>query len=62
MCLSTVYSNEISEANAIMENVMIIDCDDTSVTMTDLMGRRTTVEGKLVKANLTDGFVIIKTV
>lgn len=61
MCLSTVYKNEISEATAIMENVMIIECDDNNVTLIDLMGRRCTIEGKLIKANLTDGYVILKT-
>lgn len=61
MCLSTVYENEMSEATAIMSNVMIIECDGSEITLIDLMGRRCTVEGTLVKANLTDGYVILKT-
>lgn len=61
MCLSTVYKNEISEANAIMNNVMIVECDENNITLIDLMGRSCTVQGSLVKANLTDGYVIIKT-
>lgn len=62
MCLSTAYENEISEATAIMNNVMELECSGNQVTLIDLMGRRMTVEGTLLKASLTDGFVILKTV
>jgi len=61
MCLSTAYNNEISEATAIMHNVMTVECAENSVTLIDLMGRRCTVEGSLLKASLTDGYVILKT-
>lgn len=44
-----------------MKNVMSVECDDGSVTLVDLMGRRMTVEGRLLKASLTDGYVILKT-
>ena len=60
MCLSTVYKNEKEEANVIMRNVMRIDCTDTTVTLTDLMDRSVVIEGTLVRANLVDGFVIVK--
>lgn len=60
MCLSTAYMNEISDSTAIMNNVMLVECDENSVTLIDLMGRRTTVDGKLLKASLTDGYVILK--
>ena len=60
MCLSTAYANEISDSTAIMNNVMTVECSDNSVTLIDLMGRRRTVEGRLLKASLTDGFVILK--
>lgn len=59
MCLSTAYFNEIDEQNAIMENVMLVECSDKTVTLIDLMGRRTEIEGKLKRASLTDGYVII---
>ncbi len=61
MCLSTAYKNEISESTAVMNNVMEIECGENSVTLTDLMGRRCTFEGSLLKASLTDGYVILKT-
>ncbi|MBQ8757744.1 MAG: CooT family nickel-binding protein [Oscillospiraceae bacterium] len=60
MCLSTVYKNEKTEDTVIMRNVMEIRCDETSVTLTDLMERTVTVEGKLLSANLVEGYVIIQ--
>ena len=60
MCLSTVYKNEKTEDTVIMRNVMEIRCDETSVTLTDLMERTFTVEGKLLSANLVEGYVIIQ--
>ena len=61
MCLSTAYKNEISDNTAIMNNVMTVECTDTQVKLIDLMGREMIVDGKLLKASLTDGYVIIKT-
>lgn len=43
-----------------MNNVMTVECDDKTVTLIDLMGRRLTVEGQLLRASLTDGYVILK--
>ena len=61
MCLSTAYKNEISDSTAIMNNVMTVECSENQVTLIDLMGRRLTVDGTLLKASLTDGFFILKT-
>lgn len=61
MCLSTVYKNSKTEDAIIMKNVMSIECSDGAVTLTDLMDRQITVEGVLVRANLVDGYVIVKT-
>lgn len=60
MCLSTVYKDEISDDKVLMKNVMSVDCTDSQVTLTDLMGRKLTVDGRLLSANLTDGYVILK--
>lgn len=60
MCLSTVYKNEKTEDGVIMRNVMEIRCDETSVTLTDLMERTVTVEGKILSANLVEGYVIVQ--
>jgi predicted RNA-binding protein len=61
MCLSTAYKNEISEQTAIMKNVMTVECSENQVKLIDLMGREMTVEGSLLKASLTDGYVVLKT-
>ena len=44
----------------VMRNVMSIECKDGMVILTDLMERTCAIEGTLEKANLVDGFVIVK--
>lgn len=60
MCLSTVYRNEKSEEAVIMRNVMAISCENDMVVLTDLMERTVAIQGRLVSANLVDGFVIVE--
>ena len=60
MCLSTVYRNETALENIIMKNVMTIECKDGCVILTDLMERQVAIEGVLERANLVDGYVIVK--
>lgn len=60
MCLSTVYRNRKTEEAVIMRNVMSIECRDGVVILTDLMERQTAVEGCLERANLVDGYVIVR--
>ncbi len=60
MCLSTVYKNTMEEASIVMKNVMRIDCKDGCVILTDLMDRTVSIQGRLVQANLVDGFVIVQ--
>ena len=60
MCLSTVYKNEKKPETVAMRNVMLIECKDGCVILTDLMDRQMAIEGQLVEANLVDGFVVIK--
>ena len=60
MCLSTVYRNTLSPETMVMRNVMTIECRDGMVILTDLMERTCAIEGTLEKANLVDGFVIVK--
>ena len=43
-----------------MKNVMSIECRDGMVILTDLMERQMAIEGTLEKANLVDGYVVIK--
>lgn len=60
MCLSTVYKNRMTPETILMKNVMSIECRDGVVILTDLMERQMAVEGTLEKANLVDGYVIVK--
>ena len=60
MCLSTVYKNKLSPETVVMKNVMTIECRDGFVILTDLMERTCAIEGTLERANLVDGYVIVK--
>ena len=60
MCLSTVYKNTMEPASILMKNVMSIECRDGQVILTDLMERQMAIVGQLERANLVDGYVIVK--
>lgn len=61
MCLSTVYKNTKEPASIVMKNVTAIECREGKVIITDLMDRQLEIEGTLERAELVDGFVIVKT-
>lgn len=61
MCLSTVYKNEKTPENVVLGNVMMITCDNGTITLTDIMGREAVVEGEILSADLTGGTVVLKT-
>lgn len=60
MCLSNVYKNEKSRENLLLQDVAAIDADGGKVTLTDLFGRKLTVEGTVRHADLTGGVVILE--
>ncbi len=60
MCLSTVYKNTMAPECVAMRNVMSIECRDGKVILTDLMERELEIVGTLERANLVDGFVIVR--
>ena len=60
MCLSTVYKNKMDPDSIAMKNVMTIECREGLVILTDLMELQVAIEGTLEKANLVDGYVIVK--
>ena len=62
MCLSTVYKNAKTEENIVMRNVMSITVEEDTIILTDLMERTVAIQGKLVSANLVDGFVVVQEV
>jgi len=59
MCLSTVYRGVKTPENVILRNVMLIECSQGVVTLTDIMGREEKVEGEIVSADLTGGTVVV---
>lgn len=58
MCLSTAYRTS-DPSSVIMEFVSGINVDGNKITLTDVMGDQTTVEGKLIMVDLTGGVVKI---
>ena len=59
MCLSTVYKIEKRPENKVLENVMLISSHGGVVTLTDILGREAQVEGEVVAADLTGGYVVV---
>ena len=60
MCLSTVYKIEKRPENEVLKNVMLIECRDGVVTLTDIMGREEKIEGEIASAALTGGTVVVR--
>ncbi len=59
MCLSTIYVDKKDSKNKIMENVCSIEFITDGIKFTDLMERTKLYKGKLIKADLVDGYVIV---
>ena len=60
MCLSTVYKNEVSDANMLAKNVADVRIENGKILFTDLMGIRTVFDGTLEKVDLMDKYIIVK--
>lgn len=60
MCLSTVYNGSQDENNVLAKNIALIECNDDSIILTDLMERKTEIKGSLLKADLAEGYVIVR--
>ena len=60
MCLSTVYKNEVNDANLLAKNVADIRMESGQIIFTDLMGIRTVFDGSLEKIDLMDNYVIVR--
>ena len=59
MCLSTVYRNEVSDANMLAKNVADVRIENGKILFTDLMGIRTVFDGTLEKVDLMDNYIIV---
>ena len=60
MCLSSVYKNEQTKENLLCSDVASIESEKGMITLTDLFGRKVTVEGTLKRADLTGGVVVLQ--
>ena len=60
MCLSTVYKNEVSDANMLARNIADVRIENGKIMFTDLMGIRTVFDGTLEKVDLMDNYIIVK--
>ena len=60
MCLSTAYRNTREPEAIAMKNVMVIECREGQVVLTDLMERQLVLDGYVEKANLVEGYVVVK--
>lgn len=59
MCLSTVYGRKDGAEQEIVNYISSIEIDGTSILLIDVMGREMTVQGRLARADLTKGVVVI---
>ena len=60
MCLSTAYRNNLVPEAIAMKNVMVIECREGKVILTDLMERQLELDGYVEKANLVEGYVVVR--
>jgi predicted RNA-binding protein len=61
MCLSTVYKTSPSnQREQIADSVSTIKIDGRSITLTDIMGAETTIEGIIVNVDLIGNAVLIE--
>jgi len=59
MCLSTVYRNEKADDNVLCQYVAHIAIEEDKIILTDVLGAKTEIVGKLLTADLTAGTVIV---
>lgn len=59
MCLSTIYKNEKQDDNILCKFVATIEVEGDTLTFVDVMGMVTKITGRLVRADLTAGTVIV---
>ncbi|MBQ7736345.1 MAG: CooT family nickel-binding protein [Oscillospiraceae bacterium] len=61
MCLSTAYLNKKEEDKVAARYVANIEVDGSKITLTDVMGFTTEIEGTIVSVDLTGATVVIAT-
>ena len=59
MCLATAYKNQQEDNQVICENITNILVDGDKVTLIDIIGMETVIEGRISMVDLTKSVVII---
>lgn len=59
MCVSTVYAND-EGSKVLAEYIAELSMKDDTIIMTDVMGVKTQVKGRLLSADLTRGVLIVQ--
>ena len=59
MCLATAYKNQQEDNQVICENITKILVDGDKVTLIDIIGMETVIEGRILMVDLTKSVVII---
>jgi len=60
MCLSTVYAVVNGNQNKVCEYVCNIELNGKDITLTDIMGAKTTVHGKVKSMDFVKNMVVIE--
>ena len=60
MCLSTVFEEVAGERKMVCEYVSGISTDETSVTLTDIMGKEVVVKGTLKSLDFIKNIIVIE--
>lgn len=60
MCLSVVYKNEVNDQNLLARNIADVKIEDGQIILTDLMGVRTVLDGRLERVDLMENYIVIK--
>ncbi len=60
MCLSTIISTENNQRREIAKNVAAVRVDGNKITVTDIMGVKTVIDGEIDRIDLMENFIFLK--
>ncbi len=60
MCLSTIICTENNQRKEIAKNVAAVRVDGNKITVTDIMGVKTVIDGEIDRIDLMENFIFLK--
>lgn len=60
MCLSTIISTENNQRKEIAKNVAAVRVNGNKITVTDIMGVKTVIDGEIDRIDLMENFIFLK--